>query len=84
MGAGVEVLAELWEGLFLKVIGDDMEQRVADQRYVGQQVRIPGAGTIFSHQRVAAPVIADFNPTPVSANQIQPFLGEVVFGRRAR
>jgi hypothetical protein len=81
-GTGVEVLAELWEGLFLKVLGENLQECITKKRQIGQQIGLAGAGTIFSHQRVAPPVIADFNPTPVSADQIQPPLGLIFFGRR--
>ena len=39
---------------------------------------------VFAQQNVASPVIADFDSTPVSADEFQPLLGPMLFGRRTR
>jgi len=83
-GTGVEVLAELREGVFLKVLGEDLQECVAKERHIGQQIGLARAGAIFSHHRVAPPVIAHFNPAPVSADQVQPPRGLIFLGRRTR
>ena len=83
-GTRVEGFAELGEGLFLKVLGEDLQDNVAKECHIGQQIGLAGARAIFSHQRVAPPVIADFNPAPVSADQVQPPLGPIFLGRCTR
>ena len=46
---GLEVLAELREGLLVNVLGDDLQQCVSEQGHVGQQMGVAGTGTILSH-----------------------------------
>lgn len=61
-----------------------MQQRVANERQISQEVGIAGARAIFTHQGVPSPVIADFNPTPVAPNQLQPSFWRIVLGRHTR
>lgn len=62
------MLAQLWEGLFLNMCGQDLQEGVANERHIGQQIGIARTGAIFSHQHIAPPVIADFNAAPVSTD----------------
>jgi hypothetical protein len=80
---GCEAFPQLWKGLFLKVVGEQMEQRVANEGQIGEQLGMAGSGTIFSHQGIASPVVADFDSAPVSANQSEPLLGLIVLWQRA-
>ena len=80
--AGAELIAEFRQGLFLEVVGEDLEQRAANEGQIGQQIGVARARAIFSHQYVAAPMIADFDPAPVSLNQGQPLLGPMLLGWR--
>lgn len=82
-GKGTKVLSELWQGLIPKVLREEVQQRTANERQIRQKVGIARARTIFTHQDVATPMIADFNPTPVSTNQSQPLLRSILFGRYA-
>lgn len=79
-----KAFAQLWEGLFLEMLGEQVKQHIANERYIGQQMGVAGARTILAHQSIAAPVIADFNPTPVTSDQDQPLLGLILFGRQTR
>ena len=65
------------------MLGKDWQQRTANQRQIGQEVGIAGAGTIFPHQDVATPMIADFDSAPMAANQPQPLLGLILLGQQA-
>jgi len=80
---GCEAFPQLWQGLLLKMAGELLEQRATNERQIGQQVGVAGARMIFSHQCVASPVVADFDPAPVSADEFQPLSGLVFFGRSA-
>ena len=42
-----------------------------------------GAGTILAHEHVAPPMVADFHPAPMSANEFQPLGWCVLAGRGA-
>ena len=68
----------------MEVIGEDGQEGVADKGHVGQEVGMAGAGAILPQQGVAPPVIADFDPAPVSPDQVQPACELIVPGRRAR
>ena len=68
----------------MEVHSKDVEQCAANERQIGQEIGIAGTRLIFAHQHVAPPVIADFNPTPMPANQLQPLFGPILCGRCAR
>jgi len=82
-GKGAKVLPELRKRLTLQVLGEEVQQRTANERQISQKVGIARARSIFTHQDVTTPMIADFNPTPVSTNQSQPLLRSILFGRHA-
>jgi len=84
MGMGGEMFPDLWEGLFLKGLGKQVQQCTANERHIGQQIGVTGSGTILAHQGIAPPVIADFNSTPVSSDQPQPLLGAIVLRGQTR
>ena len=81
--AGAEVLPEFREGLVLELIGQGVEQRVAKEGQIGQQVGVAGARAIFPHPDVPAPMIADFDAAPVATDQGQPLLGFILLGQSA-
>ncbi len=80
---GAESFAELREGLFAEAFGEERKEGVTDERQVGQQVGLTGAGTVFAHQDIASPMIADFDPAPMFSDQVQPFLGRILIWWRA-
>ncbi len=80
---GAESFAELREGLFAEAFGEEREEGVTDERQVGQQVGLARAGTVFAHQDIASPMIADFGSAPMSSDQVQPFLGRILIRWRA-
>jgi len=82
-GAGVEVFADFRQRALRKMFGAHAQQRAAHERQVGQQPGVPTARTVLAHHRVAPPVVADFHPAPVAANQPQPLLRSVFRGRDA-
>ncbi len=69
-GTGEESFAELREGLFAEAFGEEPEEGVTDERQVGQQVGLTGTGTVFAHQDIASPMIADFDPAPMFSDQV--------------
>ena len=69
---------KFWQGLFAQRFGEDRQQGAAHDGQVGQQGGLTGPGTVFAHEDVASPVIADFDPAPMSANQIQPLVGGIL------
>lgn len=64
-------------------LGQQWEQGAADESHIGQEIGVAGAGAIFAHEGVAAPMIADFHSGPMSANPPQPLPGRVILGRGA-
>ncbi len=80
---GAESFAELREGMFAEAFGEEREEGVTDERQVGQQVGLARAGTVFAHQDIASPMIADFGSAPMSSDQVQPFLGRILIRWRA-
>ncbi len=79
----MQVLAQLGQSTCVEVLGHDRQKRIANEGQIGQQIGVARARAIFSHQGIASPVIADFNPGPVSTDQIQPLLGPILLGQRA-
>jgi len=79
----MQAFAQLRQGLFLKPARHDQQQRVADQRQIGQQCGIARARAILTHQGIAPPVVAHFHPAPMSANQLQPLSRRRFPGQRA-
>ncbi len=82
-GTGEESFAELREGLFAEAFGEEPEEGVTDERQVGQQVGLTGAGTVFAHLDIASPMVADFGSAPMSPDPVQPFLGRIPIRWRA-
>jgi len=80
----VELFADFGQGLLREVVGQEMQQRAAQECQVGQQVGLAGAGAVLAHGGVPPPVVANFDPAPVAADQGQPLLGAVLAGRGAR
>jgi len=66
------------EGCLPKAVSQDRQQSAAEEGEVGQQVGLAGTRTVFPHQHVTAPVIADFNPAPMSPDQSQPLRGRML------
>jgi hypothetical protein len=62
----LEQFAEGGEGLVEEVVGEDVEEGVANQRDIGEQEGVSGAGAVLALEGGAAPVIADFNAAPVA------------------
>lgn len=65
------------------MLGQDREQRIADEGHVGQEVWITTARLVFAEDDVASPMVADFHSGPVPTNQSQPLLGSVLLRRCA-
>jgi hypothetical protein len=63
--------------------GEEVQQRAAEERQIGEQSGVAGTRAVFAHEGVAPPVVADFDPAPVAADQPQPLLRAVGRGRRA-
>ncbi len=80
---GAESFAELREGLFAEAFGEEREEGVADERQVGRQVGLAGAGTVFAHLGIASPMVADFGSAPMSSDPVQPFLERIPIRWRA-
>ena len=59
----------------MKLIGEEEQQCTANEGQIGEQIGVAGARTIFAHQDIPPPVIADFDPAPVSPDQVKPLLG---------
>jgi len=59
----------------VKLIGEEEQQCTANEGQIGEQIGVAGARAIFAHQDIPSPVIADFDPAPVSPDQVQPLLG---------
>ena len=63
------------EGHVGKVVGEEGEQGVAQEREIGEGIGVAGPGAILAPEGIALPVIADFNPGPVPADQPRPLRG---------
>ena len=57
------------------VIIEEAEDGAPDERQVGDEVRIVAAGFVFAPERIAAPVIAVLDATPVTSDEIDPVFG---------
>ena len=77
---GVKAFPNLGQWLVGAVFRQEGQQRVADQRQIGQQVGVAAARTVLAHQRIAPPVVADFDPAPVAADEFKPLLVAVFLG----
>lgn len=80
---GMEVFDHLGQRPVWEVVGQEGEQGVANEREVGQEVGFAAAGAVFAQKDIAPPVVADFRAAPVAANEVQPLLRGVLFGRGA-
>ena len=69
-GIGMEAFMDDWERFIGRLLGQNGQQHISDERQIGQQVRIAAARAILAHNHVTAPMITDFDATPVSANQV--------------
>jgi hypothetical protein len=78
---GVEALADLRERLRWALVCQQEQQRVADERQIGQEMGMTAARAVCSHDGIAPPMVAYCHTAPVSANQFQP-LGRCVLVRR--
>ena len=74
-GFGMEVFAELREGLGFQVGRHDLQQRRADQRQIRQQRGVATAAAVLAHQGVPPPVIPVLHAGPVATDQPQPLTG---------
>ena len=59
----------------MELIGKQGQQSTANDRQIGEQMGVAGARTVFAHQAISSPVITDFDPAPMSPDQMQPLLG---------
>ena len=75
----VEAFLDLWEGKVREVIGEEREERTAQQGEIGEGVGVASAGAAFAADRVAAPVVADLDAGPVALDEREP-LGRGVRG----
>ena len=66
-----------------EVVGEQGEEAVAQQREIGQRVWVASARTVFAHEGISPPVVADFNPAPVAADEFEPLGGIVLVGAGA-
>lgn len=73
----MELFADLGQRKRWEVFGQKWEQGAAQERQIRQEVGVAAAGTIFTQEHVAAPVVADFHPGPVPANQCEPLAGRI-------
>jgi len=64
-------------------VGDQVQTYAAQGGEVGQGVGIAGSGSVLAHEGVAFPVIADFDPGTVTADQLQPLSGGALIGQVA-
>ncbi len=72
---GVKALFDLREGEVGEVIWEEREECAAQQGEIGEGVGIAGAGAVFAPDRVAAPMVADLNTSPVALDERQPLRG---------
>ncbi len=79
MGILLESLADFWLRTVFQLLGQAAEQSVSDQRQIGQKMGIARTRPIFAHQDIPAPMVANFYAAPMSANELQPLGGAVVF-----
>ena len=63
--------------------GEQSKDGVAHQGQVSQGIGIASARFIFAHDDVSFPMIADFNPAPVTSDQAPPLLIGVLVRRVA-
>ena len=80
----MERFEDRWERCVREVVCQDGEERIADEGQIGQEVGLARTRLVFAQQNVASPVIADFDSTPVSADEFQPLLGPILLGRGTR
>ena len=73
-GIGVELFEPLLERKVWVVEGDEGEQGAAQEGEVGESAGVAGARAVFAPEVVAAPVVADLDAGPVSADQVMPLL----------
>ena len=78
------MFAQFGPRLIRVVLGQQGQQRAAEQGHVGQQTGVAAARTILVQQRVAPPVVAHFDFVLVLANQAQPLFRAMVAERVAR
>ena len=79
----MEEFADLRQRLVGEVIGQECQQRIADERQIGQKLWVATARAVFSHKGVTPPVVADFGATPVSADEPEPLGWPVFIGQGA-
>ncbi len=68
-------MRELWV-----MLGQEREERVAHDREIGQRGAGAGARTVLAPDGIAAPVIADFDATSVTADELLPLLRGAFLG----
>ena len=71
-GAGVELFFDLREREAGEVLGEEREERTAEQSEIGEGAGVARAGAVFAPDGVAPPVVADFNAGPVALNEGEP------------
>ena len=72
------MLPDFGQGLVWKVVGQQCQQGAAQDGQIGQEIGVAAARAVFSHKRIAPPVIANFHSAPVSANELEPRCGAVL------
>ena len=54
------------------LLTDKGEQHISNEGQIGQEVGVATAGAILAHDRIATPMVADLDSTPMPANQREP------------
>ena len=70
----MELFEQLLERKIRVVDGEEGEQGAAQEGEVGEGTGVAGARAVFAPEVVAAPVVADLDAGPVSADQVMPLL----------
>ena len=71
-GVGVELFLDDGERTAREVLREQGEQGAAQEREIGQGVGLTRPGAIFAPKDIALPMVADFHPGPVAADQRVP------------
>src|SRR5436190_13332491 len=79
-----EFLDNCRRGGIRQMLGEHCQQGATDERQIGQEIWAAAAGTIFSENDVAPPVVSNLHACPVAANESEPLSRAVLLGQRAR
>lgn len=79
----MEVFADFGLRLAGELVSQNTEQCASDQSQVGQQVGIARTGSVFAHEGIPPPVVANLHTTPMPTDQLQPLFGAALLGGKA-